>query len=83
MYTPLNRPHREILMLIANDPVLRWSAKMKAASERRERDKYCDFHQDHGYTTEACYELRQQIELLLSQGKLRQFVMDNETFQPP
>lgn len=70
-YTPLNVPIQEILMQITNEPSLRWLGKIKASPERRSRDKYCNFHQDHGHTTEAYYELRQQIELLLSQGKLR------------
>lgn len=80
-HTPLNDPLYEVLMQVANEPSLKWSAKIKALPERRARDKYCDFHQDHGHTTEACYELIQQIELPFSQGKLRQFIMDNETFQ--
>lgn len=57
VYTPLNMPLKEILMLIANDFVLRWLAKMKTTPKRRSHDKYCDFHQDHGHTTDTCYEL--------------------------
>lgn len=79
-HTPLNVLLREVLMQITNETSLRWPAKMKILPERRSSDKYCDFHQDHGQTTEACYKLRQQIELLLSQRKLRQFILDNGTF---
>lgn len=82
-YTPLNVPLREILMQITNDTSLRWLGKIKTTLERRSHDKYYDFHQDHRHTTEACYELRQQIKLLLSQGKLRQYILDKGTFQPP
>lgn len=46
----------------------------------KSRDKYCDFHQDCRHTTEACYEHRQQIELLLNQRKLRQLILDHGTY---
>ena len=38
------------------------------------KNKYCRFHRDHGYDTDECYDLKQQIENLIRQGKLRHFV---------
>ena len=41
---------------------------------KRSKDLYCRFHRDHGHTTEDCYALKEQIEALIRQGKLRKFV---------
>ena len=38
------------------------------------KNKYCRFHRDHGYDTDECYDLKQQIENLIRQRKLRHFV---------
>ena len=32
------------------------------------------FHRDHGHNTTDCYDLKQQIEALIRQGKLQRFV---------
>ena len=41
---------------------------------KRNKSKYCRFHKDHGHDTDECYDLKQQIENLIKQGKLRHFV---------
>ena len=38
------------------------------------KNKYFRFHRDHGHNTDECYDLKQQIENLIRQGKLRHFV---------
>ena len=38
------------------------------------KDKYCQFLQDHKHNTFECYDLKQQIEALIKQGKLQHFV---------
>ena len=38
------------------------------------RNKYFHFHRDHGHNTDECYDLKQQIENLIRQGKLRNFL---------
>ena len=46
---------------------------MKGDPNKRNRNKYCRFHKDHGYDTDKCFDLKQQIENLIRQGKLRNF----------
>ena len=41
---------------------------------KRNRNKYCHFQRDHGHDTDECYDLKQQIENLIKQGKLRNFL---------
>ncbi|XP_030940301.1 uncharacterized protein LOC115965269 [Quercus lobata] len=61
-------------MQIKDDPSLKWPEKMKGNPNKRNKNKYCHFHRDHGHDTDECYDLKQQIENLIRQGKLRHFV---------
>ena len=61
-------------MHIKDDPSLKWPEKMKRDPNKRNKNKYCRFHRDHGHDTDECYDLKQQIENLIRQGKLRHFV---------
>ena len=47
---------------------------MKGDPNKRNRNKYCHFHRDHGHDTNECFDLKQQIENLIKQGKLRNFL---------
>ena len=47
---------------------------MKGDPNKRNKNKYCRFHRDHGHDTNKCFDLKQQIENLIRQGKLRHFV---------
>ena len=73
-YTPLNAPLDQVLMQIKDDPSLKWPKKMKGDPNKHNKNKYCRFHRDHGHDTDECYDLKQQIENLIRQGKLRHFV---------
>ena len=73
-YTPLNAPLDQVLMQIKDDPSLKWPKKMKGDPNKRNKNKYCRFHKDHGHDTNECYDLKQQIKNLIRQGKLRYFV---------
>ena len=70
-YTPLNVPLEQVLMQIKDDPSLKWPEKMKGDPNKRNRNKYCCFHRDHGHDIDECFDLKQQIENLIRQGKLR------------
>ena len=73
-YTPLNPPLEQVLIQIKDDPSLKWPEKMKGDPNKRNRNKYCHFHRDHGHDTDECFDLKQQIENLIRQGKLRNFL---------
>ena len=73
-YTPLNMPFEQVLMQVKDDPSLKWPEKMKKDPNKRNRNKYCRFHRDHGHDTDECFDLKQQIENLTRQGKLRNFL---------
>ncbi|XP_075636725.1 uncharacterized protein LOC142608960 [Castanea sativa] len=73
-YTPLNVPLDPVLIQIKDDPSLKWPEKMKGDPNNRNKNKYCYFLRDHGHDTNECYDLKQQIENLIRQGKLRNFL---------
>ena len=61
-------------MQIKDDPSLKWLEKMKGDPNKRIRNKFCCFRRDHGHDTNECFDLKQQIENLIRQGKLRNFL---------
>ena len=48
--------------------------KLKSNLSKQSKDKYYRFHRDHGHDTADCYDLKQQIEALIREGKLQKFV---------
>ena len=73
-YMPLNMPLEQVLMQIKDDPSLKWPEKMKGDPNKRNRNKYCCIHRDHGHDMDECFDLKQQIKNLIRQGKFRNFL---------
>ena len=61
-------------MQIKDEGALTFPGKLKSDPTKRSRNKYCRFHRDHGHDTADCYNLKQQIEALIREGKLQKFV---------
>ena len=70
-------------MQIKDEEALTYPEKLKGDPNRHSKDKYCRFYRDHGHDTADCYDLKQQIETLIKQGKLQRFVRKERTDQPP
>ena len=81
-FTLLTAPIDQVLMQIKDERTLTFPGKLKGDPNKRSRDKYCRFHRDHGHDTTDCYDLKQQIEALIRQGKLQRFV-SKERADPP
>ena len=81
-FTRLMAPVDQVLMQIKDEEALTYPGKLKGNPNRRSKVKYCRFHRDHGHDTADCYNLKQQIEALIKQGKLQRFVRKERTDQP-
>ena len=82
-YTPLAMSREKILAEIAVVDLIEAAAKPPKApsQERKEVDKtkYCRFYKCHGHVTYDCIHLKDEIELLIQRGRLKQFVKNPES----
>ena len=78
-FTPLNAPLDQVLMQIKDEGTLTFLGKLKSDPTKRSRNKYCCFHHDHGHDTTDCYDLKQQIKVLIREGKLQKFFSNERT----
>ena len=81
-FTPLTTLIDQVLMQIKDEGALTFPGKLEGDPNKRPRDKYCHFHRDHGHDTANCYNLKQQIEAFIRQGKLQRFVNKERTYLP-
>ncbi|GKD23780.1 hypothetical protein Tco_1225483 [Tanacetum coccineum] len=49
---------------------------MVGTPEKRNMNKFCDYHQDRGHNTNDCYHLKKQIEEEVASGRLAHLVKD-------
>ncbi|GKV48237.1 hypothetical protein SLEP1_g55063 [Rubroshorea leprosula] len=77
-WTPFNLPRSQIFMQIKNKMDLRRPGPMRIAAASQDHTRYCDFHQDHGHTTEQCNSLRSELESLAQKGMLNEYVQRAE-----
>ena len=58
----------------SNYTPLKWPQKMKGDPSKWNKSKCYNFHWDRGHDMNECYDLKQQIEVLIKQGKLKNFL---------
>ena len=78
-FTPLNAPLDQVLMQIKDEGTLTFPGKLKSDPSKRSRNKYYRFHRDHGHDMADCYDLKQQIEAFIREGRLQKFVSKEKT----
>ena len=64
-------PVHQVLEKIKSEPYFRWPNKMVGESIKRNQHLYCQYHQDHGHTTEDCRNLWNYLDQLVQKGKLK------------
>ncbi|GFZ10533.1 hypothetical protein Acr_21g0011320 [Actinidia rufa] len=73
---PLNAPVAQVLSEIKHEEFVKWPEKIKTDPQKRNRNKYCEFHRDHGHNTEDYFQLKEQIADLIKRGYLSKYVAD-------
>ncbi|GFY80685.1 hypothetical protein Acr_01g0004940 [Actinidia rufa] len=77
---PLNAPVAQVLSEMKYEEFVKWPEKIKTDPQKRNQNKYCEFHWDHGHNTEDCFQPKEQIVDLIKRGYLRKYVV---TRPPP
>ncbi|KAI9126272.1 hypothetical protein K1719_002693 [Acacia pycnantha] len=78
-YTPLNVSRSQLWREVAStemQKIERPRPLRKRAST--DQTRFYAFHDSPGHTTDQCYELRDAIEKFFREGKLRQYVINNQ-----
>ncbi|GMN29028.1 hypothetical protein TIFTF001_044306 [Ficus carica] len=73
-YTPLVTNIEHVLNQVSDRGLLRDPPPIRTDRSRRNPNKYCHYHKDIGHDTKNCIQLRDQIELLIREGHLQEFV---------
>ena len=73
-YTPLVAAIDQVFAQVSGRGLLRNPRPLQTDRSKRDATKYCHFHKDIGHDTKDCIQLRDQIERLVRDGHLREFV---------
>nr|GEV89347.1 reverse transcriptase domain-containing protein [Tanacetum cinerariifolium] len=73
-FTPLTRTSKEILATEVSK--FQPPSPMVTPAEKRSSNKFCDFHNDKGHSTDECMQLKKQIEELVRAGKLSYLIKE-------
>ncbi|KAL0445409.1 UNVERIFIED_CONTAM: hypothetical protein Slati_2263600 [Sesamum latifolium] len=79
-YTPLKAPRAEIFAVAEQQGIVRRPLRMREDPKRMRSSKYYQFHKDRGHSTEDCFQLKDEIEKLIQQGYLKEYI---ECDNPP
>ena len=64
----------QVLEKVKNESFFKWPNKMIGNPEKRNCNLYCQYHRDHGHTTEDCRSLWDHLDQLVREGKLKQLL---------
>ncbi|GFZ14654.1 hypothetical protein Acr_24g0008440 [Actinidia rufa] len=73
---PLNAHVAQVLSEIKHEEFVKWPGKIKIDPQKRNRNKYCEFHRDHRHNIGDYFQLKEQIADLIKRGYLRKYVDD-------
>ncbi|XP_057808470.1 uncharacterized protein LOC131022947 [Salvia miltiorrhiza] len=83
-YTPLNKPQEEIFHLIKNQSFFRAPGTYRDGQPQQgPNNKLCEYHNSYGHFTKHFGHLKHQLELLVRQGNLDQFIARGNEGQGP
>ena len=64
-------PIHQVLEKVKNKPFFKWPNKMAGDSIKRNWSLYCQYHQNHGHTTENCRNLWNHLDQVVRERKLK------------
>ena len=64
-------PLHKILEKVKNEPFFQWPSRMAGDPAKRNQSLYCEYHQEPGHTTDDWRNLKNHLDKLVREGKLR------------
>ncbi|KAL0439227.1 UNVERIFIED_CONTAM: hypothetical protein Slati_2405700 [Sesamum latifolium] len=74
VYTPLTVPITQAFMAVKEKGLITRPRSWRDTPQRPKSDKFCRFLNDYGHTTEECRHLKNEIERLIQNGYLQEYV---------
>ncbi|XP_050289895.1 uncharacterized protein LOC126728057 [Quercus robur] len=78
VHAVFQEPLHEIMEKIKHEPFFQWPNKMAGDSSRRNQNLYCAYHQEPGHVTDECRNLKNYLDRLVQEGKLRHLLQRPE-----
>nr|XP_027102809.1 uncharacterized protein LOC113724064 [Coffea arabica] len=78
--TPLNSSRSHVLAVMRQNHLGRTPPEIHGRRDKRNSNLYCAYHRDVGHETEDCNDLKREIENLIRQGYLKQFIRKDGSF---
>ncbi|XP_071919055.1 uncharacterized protein [Coffea arabica] len=78
--TPLNSSRSHVLAVMRQNHLGRTPPEIPGRRDKRNSNLYCAYHRDVGHETEDCNDLKREIENLIRQGYLKQFIRKDGSF---
>ena len=77
-YTILTTSRAEIYLATYQEEPYRKPPPLRSEG-KKDKNKFCRFHNDYGHDTNECKQLKDEIEFLLRSGKLSRYRVNTET----
>ena len=74
-------PLHKILEKVKCEPFFQWPNRMVGDPSKRNQNLYCAYHQEPGHTTDDCRNLKNHLDRLVREGKLRHLLHRPEGWQ--
>ncbi|KAL0445054.1 UNVERIFIED_CONTAM: hypothetical protein Slati_2228100 [Sesamum latifolium] len=74
IYSPLTVPITQVFMAVEEKGLLTCPRSWRDTPQRPKSDKFCCFHNDYGHTMEEGRHLKNEIERLIQNGYLQEYV---------
>ncbi|XP_030935876.1 uncharacterized protein LOC115960974 [Quercus lobata] len=71
VHAVFREPLHKILEKVKNEPFFQWPSRMVGDPTKRNQNLYCAYHQEPDHTTDDCRNLKNHLDRLVREGKLR------------
>ncbi|XP_030930751.1 uncharacterized protein LOC115956551 [Quercus lobata] len=81
VHAVFREPLHKILEKVKCEPFFQWPNRMAGDPSKRNQNLYCAYHQEPGHTANDCRNLKNHLDRLVREGKLRHLLHRPEGWQ--